>query len=157
MGVNVAFDMRSVQQLDDVDPVTDLVAFASRCETRGHMVAAGLMTVQAAVDGLWEAAELPGGPLRFLDVDSVQEIMANAFGRGRNHDGSNSGPVGDGPEISAPPPPRRRSELAASTIDALRYVVSQRDPQRLRRFLKGRTPAELAAMQRLMVANDRKN
>jgi hypothetical protein len=155
MGLNVAIDMRRAQLVvPDVDPVSDLLAFAARCETRGQMVADGLMTVQEAVDGLWEVAALPGGPLRFLDIDSVQEILANAFERGLAY--AHTMPEPEERVFQKPDPPRRR-ELPKSTIDALRYVVRLRDPERMRRFLKGRSPDELAEMQRLMVANDRKN
>jgi hypothetical protein len=41
---------------------------------------------------------------------------------------------------------RFRHRLPASTVDALHYVLAQKDPQRLRQFLAGRTANELMLM-----------
>jgi hypothetical protein len=152
MGINVALDVRLPRQRQSFA----IEAFTIRAEARAALVAAGEMSLHEAVDGLQEDAERPGGLLELIDQDEVQAIMADAFGYALVYEHTLAEPAPPPPPIEEPPP-RRRSELAASTIDALRYVVRQRDPERLRRFFKGRSPAELAAMQRLMVANDRKN
>jgi hypothetical protein len=123
----------------DVDPVSDLLAFAARCETRGHMVAAGLITVQEAVDGLQEVAGLPGGPLRFLDVDSVQAIMADAFGRAVGYAHTMHEPGAAAPTLSPslqdelepieePPPARQHADRPTPqvTIEPVLYAISTR-------------------------------
>jgi hypothetical protein len=149
MGINVAFDVRPrLRQSFAIE------AFTIRAEARAALVAAGEMSLHEAVDGLQEDAERPGGLLELINQDAAQTIMADAFGHALAYEHTMKPTLPPAP-IEAPPP--RRRELAASTIDALRYVVRQSDPDRLRRFLKGRSPPELAAMQRLMVANDRKN
>jgi hypothetical protein len=152
MGINVAFDMRPAQ-LERRSFAVD--AFTIRAEARAALVAAGEMSLHEAVDGLQEAA-VGGELVEQIGQDEVQAIMAAAFGRTLAHARTMPDPEPSVVAIAEPPPPRRR-ELAASTIDVLKYVIRQRDPEQLRRFLARRPRDELRAMQRLMVANDRKN
>ena len=156
MGINVALDARPMLLKRQTFAIE---AFTIRAEARASLVAAGEMSLHEAVDGLQEAA-VDTGLVDQLGQDAVQEVMSEAFGRAlaQTHTMTEVGAAAPTftPEPIEERPPRRR-ELAASTIDALRYVIRQRDPKQLRAFLARRPRDELRAMQRLMVANGRKN
>jgi hypothetical protein len=150
MGVNVAFDMRPAPPRE----AFVLEAFTIRAQARASLVAAGEMSLHEAVDGLQEAA-IDTGLVDQLGQDAVQEIMSDAFGRALAFAHTMTAETAPEQRVSEKPftpeqPPRR--DLAASTIDALKYVIRQRDPEQLRKFLARRPRDELSAMKRLMVA-----
>jgi hypothetical protein len=59
-----------------------IVVFRERCEARATLCANGLMTLAEAVDGLQADAERQGLVARY-GQDSIQEVLAEAFGRWR--------------------------------------------------------------------------
>jgi hypothetical protein len=59
-----------------------LVVFLARCEARAHLVAAGLHSLQDSVDTLQADAEAQGLVAKY-GQDSIQEVLAEAFGRWR--------------------------------------------------------------------------
>jgi hypothetical protein len=126
------------------------LAFTVRAEARAILVAAGEMSLHDAADGL-QADAVAGGLVDRLGQDAVQKLMADAFERALAYTHTMAESAPPLAPIEEPTPPPRRA-LATSTVDALRYVIAQRDPARLRRFLAHRGRDELAAMRRLMGA-----
>jgi hypothetical protein len=63
-----------------------LEIFRLRCEARATLVCNGLMPLIEAVDGLQESAAAQG-LLKEFGQDSIQQIMAESFGRWRLSDG----------------------------------------------------------------------
>ena len=57
-----------------------LQIFRERCEARATLCAAGLMTLQDAVDGMQEVAAAQG-LVATHGQDAVQEILAESFAR----------------------------------------------------------------------------
>jgi hypothetical protein len=138
------------------DPIE---VFTARCEARAHLFEAGELDLHRAVDVLQDAAERTG-LVTSIGQDAVQALMANAFQA-----------IQLVPDSSAPASPsnelyrlvsqvgvvgaaemqrayelglaaRFRHRLPASTIEALNFVVRQKDPERLRQFIAARTPHE---------------
>jgi hypothetical protein len=58
------------------------LVFVARCEARAHLVAAGLYTLQDAVDGLQESAAAQG-LLKQYGQDEIQRILSESFARWR--------------------------------------------------------------------------
>jgi hypothetical protein len=139
------------------DPIE---VFCARCEARAHLVAAGDFELHEAVDGLQEAVERTG-LVTSLGQDAVQAMMAVAF-----ETTIQAAHKSDAPASPANEPYRRVSEhgvasaaelqrtyeralatqfrhrLPASTVEALNFVIRQKDPSRLRQFIAARTPSE---------------
>jgi hypothetical protein len=59
-----------------------LVVFLARCEARADLTARGLYTLQESVDKLQADAEAQGLVAKY-GQDSIQEVLAEAFGRWR--------------------------------------------------------------------------
>jgi hypothetical protein len=153
-------EREAVEEIRHADPVE---VFTARCQARGLLFKAGELELNEAVDVLQDAAEYTG-LVTSLGQDAVQTMMADAFQTTQPvHDGdAQARPSNepyhlvprDGPASTAQMQrahdrtlaERFRHRLPASTVDALYYVLAQKDPQRLRQFLAGRTAHELRLM-----------
>jgi hypothetical protein len=62
-----------------------LDVFLARCEARAIMVVYGMMHPHDAVDGL-QAAAVAQGLVAEFGQDAIQQLMAQAFGRGHRRD-----------------------------------------------------------------------
>jgi hypothetical protein len=145
-------------------------AFAIRSWARAALVTAGPMDFHDAVGSLQETA-VEHGRVEQIGQDEVQAAIAVAFAGDLQHDVEPAiemtmhgkqphrivarDGVASAAELQRDYERASRQEridhgLAASTGDALKYVIAQRDPERLRRFMAGRSRDELAAMRRLM-------
>jgi hypothetical protein len=133
--------------LDNRNEIVDpAAAFRARCEAQAFLVTAGELAVHKAVDAL-QAAAAANGLVAELGQDAVQEIMSAAFVRTLALASTMTAPIPPDEPLEHRPAP---GHLAASTIDALRYVISQRDPERLRSWLTRRPRGERQVMKSLM-------
>jgi hypothetical protein len=134
---------------DAIEPcalqVGPVVVFRARCEARAYLYGAGEFELHEAVDKLQSDA-VRTGLVASVGQDAVQAMMEDAFGPVRHREELERyrKPL---PYVTGAPP----ICPAASTVDALRYVVRQNDPERLRAWLAKRIPEERAAFKRLMV------
>jgi hypothetical protein len=136
-----------------------LEVFLARAEGRAHLYAAGELDLHQAVDVLQDAAERTG-LVTLIGQDAVQAMMADAF--------QITQPVHESEALARPSTEpcdlvsqrgvasaaelqrandrtlaeRFRHSLPASTVDALHYAIAQKDPQRLRQFITGRSTQE---------------
>jgi hypothetical protein len=143
------------------DPIE---VFTARCEARAILFEAGEFDLQSAVDVLQTAAESTG-LVTLLGQDRVQGLMARAFAPIRIEAIESEAPASpanepyhlvsrDGVASAAELQraydraiaERFRHRLPASTVDALLYVIPQKEPARLRQFIAGRTAHELRLM-----------
>lgn len=108
--------------------------FALRCEARSLLYAAGEMTLHDAVDGCQRHAEAYG-LVGELGQDGVQEIIAAAFA------------VYAEMVPSLIDEPSEPQGVAASTIDACKYLMREGDSERLRTFLAKHSAQERTALQ----------
>jgi hypothetical protein len=119
--------------------------FKARCWARAGLFAEGEMDLHDAVDKL-QADAVRDGLVAALGQDRVQWMMADVFGAVRTKlTAWDYGEATEVIEAEADEQPAPRSEtprVAPSTIDALRYLIRQDDPQRLRAWLKRFTTAE---------------
>jgi hypothetical protein len=137
------------------DPVE---VFTARCEALAHLVKTGDLDLQSAVDVLQDAAERTG-LMTLIGQDAVQAMMAYAFqviqpdnraapaapSNEPHHLVSTHG-VASAAQLQRiydrTLAERFRHRLPASIVDALHYVITQKDPQRLRQFIAGRSTQE---------------
>jgi hypothetical protein len=133
----------------------DLAAvFAARCKARATLYAAGELTLHDAVDKLEHDAERDG-LVAALGQDRVQWMMTSAFAAARAK--PTAWDLGQAFEVidveaDEQAPRSSRPRIAASTIEAMRYVAQQNDEQHLRRWLQRFTNEERAALRGYMVA-----
>jgi hypothetical protein len=128
-----------------VDPLDCLV---ERAEARALLWAQGLIeTIPAAVDVLQHDAERDG-LIKRIGQDAVQTILAYALWP--YHEASNADlfePIAD--ERDEKP---KHNALAASTIEAFKFVIRQNDPERLRAWLARHSPEECIALNKMLAA-----
>jgi hypothetical protein len=139
------------------DPIE---VFTARCEARAILFEAGEFDLQSAVDVLQTAAKSTG-LVTLLGQDRVQGLMVRAFAPIRIEAIESEAPASPAKEpyhlvsrdgvASAAELQRAyerglaeqfRHRLPASTVEALNFVVRQKDPETLRHFIAGRTPHE---------------
>jgi hypothetical protein len=129
-----------------IDPAP--LFFRARCEAVAYLVSAGAIALRDAVDGL-QADAVSDGLVDAIGQDAVQAIMSTALGCALAYAHTMAEPAPPLAPIEEQQPPRRR-ELAASTIDAFKYVVSLRDPNHLRQWLARRSIAERREFKRMV-------
>jgi hypothetical protein len=139
------------------DPVE---VFTARCEARAHLVKVGELELHEAVDGLQEAAER-AGLVTSLGQDAVQAMIAVAFEttiQAAHKSDAQASPSNEPYRLVSEEGVASAAELQrtyeralaaqfhhrlpASTVEALNFVVRQKDPERLRQFIAARTPHE---------------
>jgi hypothetical protein len=127
----------------------DLVnVFKARCWARARLFEEGELDLHDAVDVLQESA-VDTGLVAAIGQDAVQAIMAKAFG------------AVEAPLEIEPYQPRQveiepeaepiAARLAASTIDAFKYLIRLNDPVRLREWLARRPACERESLRELLV------
>jgi hypothetical protein len=143
------------EEIRHADPVE---VFTARCQARALLFTTGELDLHRAVDVLQDAAERTG-LVTLIGQDAVQAMMADAF-QAIQPDRS-AAPAHPSNElyrlvtrdgvVSAAELQREydralaerfRHRLPASTVDALYCVIAQKDPQRLRQFITGRSTHE---------------
>ena len=154
MSIECAFLTAGVRDVPAV--LVDLAAaFEFRCWARARLFAEGELTLHEFVDQL-QADTIGTGLVAALGQDAVQEVMSAAFGRVRTK--PTAWDIGvDAVDFRVDEPPAARSKtphIAASTIEAMRYVARQNDEQRLRRWLLRFTTEERVALRGHMVVPD---
>jgi hypothetical protein len=148
---------------EEIRRANPIEVFTARCQARAHLFEAGELDLHEVVDVLQDAAECTG-VVTSLGQDAVQTMMADAFqttapvhkskapARPTNepyhlvsrHGVASTAQMQRAYELTLVE--RFRHRLPASTVDALHYVLQQKDPQRLNQFLAGRTAHELRLM-----------
>lgn len=145
---------------EEIRCANPIEVFNARCQARALLFEAGEFDLHEAVEVLQDAAER-AGLVTLLGQDAVQAIMADAFQTtepGHNSDApappsnepyrlvSRDGVASAAAELQRAYDralaERFRQRLPASTVDALHYVIAQKDPQRLRQFITGRSTHE---------------
>jgi hypothetical protein len=126
-----------------IDPV---VVFQARCEARARLYGACVLDLHDAVDVLQRDA-VNAGLVGLIGQDAVQAIMASAFGPVRQREIQQQPISVDDAHITN----QNHGSVSAATIEALKFLVSQNDPQRLRAWLAKRSPVEHVAFKRLLV------
>ena len=144
---------------EEIRCANPIEVFTARCQARAFLFNAGELELHEAVDVLQDAAERAG-------------LVASAWpGRGAGHDGRtrlHGNPADE--QCDAPHPSngpyhlvsrdgvasaaelqreydralaeRFRHRLPASTVDALNFVIGQKDPRTFPQFIAGRTTHE---------------
>jgi hypothetical protein len=103
----------------------------------------GEYSLQEAVDVLQHDAKRDG-LIKRISQDGVQTILADAFRS--YHEASNADPKRIVDERDDKP---KHNTLAASTIEAFKYVIRQKDPERLRAWLARRSRQECITLKML--------
>jgi hypothetical protein len=127
--------------------INPVVVFKARCQARALLFAEGELDLHEAVDVLQADAEATG-LVGLIGQDAVQAIMGDAFEPVRKRAQKLQPPVAVVVEES---PPLQPHEPAASTIEALKWVIRQGDPGALRAWLAKRPRGEYEALKRLLV------
>ena len=142
---------------EEIRCANPIEVFTARCQARAFLFNAGELELHEAVDVLQDAAERTGLVAR-LGQDAVQAMMAYAF-QAIQPDNSAGPDPSNGPyhlvtrdgvasaaelqrEYGRALADRFRHRLPASTVDALHYVIEQKDPRRFQQFITGRSTHE---------------
>jgi hypothetical protein len=134
------------------DPAAEI--FAEVCRVRAELFALGTIDLQRAVDGAQFAA-VACGLVATMGQDRVQEHIASVFAPLRaDDDFCDANIFHDDPDDHDDD--RDRDHVPAATLHAAEYLISQNDPERLRAWLEGRGPREVAAIQEHIQAKRRK-
>ena len=149
---------------EEIRCANPIQVFTARCQARALLFEAGEFDLHEAVDVLQTAAERTG-LVTLLGQDRVQGLMARAFAPIQIQAIESEAPASPANEpyhlvfrddVASTAELQRaydraiaerfRHRLPASTVDALLYVIAQKDPARLRQFIAGRTAHELRLM-----------
>jgi hypothetical protein len=128
------------------DPVE---VFSARCEARAYLWAeAEIADLHDAVDQLQHDA-LRDGLVGKLGQDGVQALIGRAFAAVRQPCVAVEPARDVVPDLlPVPDEAPKRGLVPKATLDAAKYVARQNDPERLRRWLNGRSANARAAIQK---------
>jgi hypothetical protein len=122
--------------------VTALMIFRERCEARAILYEACVYSLHEAVDVLQADAERTG-LVAEIGQDAVQSIIATAFRAVRTTEQAAIAPDDDDDHQHDD---HDRDHVAASTIQAVEFIIQQNDRKRLRTWLAQHTRAERLAI-----------
>jgi hypothetical protein len=139
--------MTSAAALAPAKRVDLLDAFSERASSRAFLWSINEFELHEAVDKLQHDAKRDG-LINRIGQDAVQRILADAFRP--YHEASNADlfeRIAD--ERDEKP---KHNALAASTIEAFKFVIRQNDPERLRAWLARHSPEECIALNKMLAA-----